>query len=94
MISVIFLTTAEMLNTVLLPHKIIFSFFFEDSPYDINNVNDVDYFVKELDDYCTQKLSYSDSEINFDIVILEGDTCPKCGGKLYFKKGIEKNIAV
>lgn len=49
---VIFLTTAEMLNTILLPHKIIFSFFFEDSPYDINDANDVDDFVKELDDYC------------------------------------------
>ena len=32
--------------------------------------------------------------INYDIVgdivnVREGDTCPKCGGKLYFKKGIE-----
>lgn len=51
---VIFLTTAEMLNTILLPHKIIYSFFFEGSPYDINNVNDVDDFVKKLDDYCRE----------------------------------------
>jgi hypothetical protein len=49
---VIFLTTAEMLNTILLPHKIISAFFFEDSLYDITNINDVDDFIKELDDYC------------------------------------------
>lgn len=51
---VIFLATAEMLNTILLPHKIIYSFFFEDSPCDINNINDVDDFVKKLDDYCRE----------------------------------------
>ncbi len=33
-------------------------------------------------------------DINYDIAgdivnVVEGDTCPKCGGKLYFKKGIE-----
>ena len=33
-------------------------------------------------------------DISYDIVgdivsVREGDTCPKCGGKLYFKKGIE-----
>lgn len=33
-------------------------------------------------------------DINYDIVgdivnVKEGDTCPKCGGKLYFKKGVE-----
>ncbi len=33
-------------------------------------------------------------DINYDIVgdisdVLEGDTCPKCGGKIYFKHGIE-----
>jgi hypothetical protein len=49
---VIFLTMAEMLNTILLPHKIISAFFFEDSLYDITNINDIDDFVKELDDYC------------------------------------------
>lgn len=49
---VIFLTTAELLNTILLPHKIICAFFFEDSPYDINDIIDIDDFVKELDDYC------------------------------------------
>ena len=51
---VIFLATAEMLNTILLPHKIIYAFFFEDSPCDINNINDVDDFVKNLDDYCRE----------------------------------------
>ena len=49
---VIFLTTAEMLNTILLPHKIISTFFFEDSFYDINDIDDIDNFIKELDDYC------------------------------------------
>jgi hypothetical protein len=43
---------AEMLNTILLAHKIISAFFFEDSLYDITNINDIDDFVKELDDYC------------------------------------------
>lgn len=51
---VIFLTTAEVLNTILLPHKTICSFFFESSPYDINDIDDVDDFVGELDDYCRE----------------------------------------
>ena len=34
------------------------------------------------------------SDIKYDMVeeiacVIEGDTCPECGGKLYFKKGIE-----
>ena len=53
---VIFLTTAEVLNTILLPHKIISAFFFEDSFYDIDNINDIDDFVKELDDYCRETI--------------------------------------
>lgn len=49
---VIFLTTAEVLNSILLPHKIICAFFFEGSPYNINDIKDVEHFAQELDDYC------------------------------------------
>lgn len=49
---VIFLTTAEVLYSILLPHKIICAFFFEGSPYNINDIKDVEHFVQELDDYC------------------------------------------
>lgn len=49
---VIFLTTAEVLNSILLPHKIICAFFFEDSPYNINDIKDIEHFAQELDDYC------------------------------------------
>ena len=38
--------------------------------------------------------AYGVKDIKYDIVgdivnVQEGDTCPECGGKLYFKKGIE-----
>ena len=51
---VIFLTTAEVLNTILLPHKIIVAFLFKDSPCDIADIDDLTNFVKELDDYCRE----------------------------------------
>ena len=51
---VIFLTTAEVLNTILLPHKIIVTFLFKDSPCDIADIDDLTNFVKELDDYCRE----------------------------------------
>ena len=51
---VIFLTTAEVLNTILLPHKIIVTFLFKDSPCDIADVDDLTNLVKELDDYCRE----------------------------------------
>ena len=51
---VIFLTTAEVLNTILLPHKIIVTFLFKDSPCDIVDIDDLTNFVKELDDYCRE----------------------------------------
>lgn len=51
---VIFLTTAEVLNTILLPHKIIVTFLFKDSPCNIADIDDLTNFVKELDDYCRE----------------------------------------
>ena len=51
---VIFLTSAEMLNTILLPHKIIVAFLFRDSPHDIADINDINDFVNDLDDYCRE----------------------------------------
>lgn len=51
---VIFLTSAEMLNTILLPHKIIVAFLFRDSPHDIADIDDINDFVNKLDDYCRE----------------------------------------
>ena len=51
---VIFLTSAEMLNTILLPHKIIVAFLFRDSPHDIADINDINDLVNDLDDYCRE----------------------------------------
>lgn len=45
---------------------------------------------KENYHYINANLSDFEYEMSADIVnVLEGDSCPKCGGKLYFKKGIE-----
>lgn len=45
---IIFLTTAEILNTIILPHKIICAFYFKDSPYTLDEIED---FAEELDEY-------------------------------------------
>jgi len=46
------------------------------------NITDKHYINVNLDDFDIYKVA--------DIVnIEEGNTCPKCGGKIYFKKGIE-----
>ena len=35
---------------------------------------------EELDKYCNQKITYNEDDVNFDMIILEGDSCPQTIG--------------
>lgn len=70
-------------------------------PIDLNAKIVVDREVLLMKNFCcgANKLGYhyinaNVKDFKYDVVgdivnVIEGDTCPKCGGKLYFKKGIE-----
>ena len=70
-------------------------------PIDLNAKIVVDKEVLTMKNFCcgANKTNYhyinaNIKDFKYDVVgdivnVLEGDTCPKCGGKLYFKKGIE-----
>ena len=70
-------------------------------PIDLNAKIVIDREILEMKNFCCggNKIGYhyinaNINDFKYDVVgditnVVEGDTCPCCGGKLYFKKGIE-----